>query len=78
MRYRVVFEYQSEDSSMSDVYNCKDEQSAMDKFAELCDMLEHSIDPTDPTGWEVVDELDNYSIINREEGIFGYVRMLEG
>jgi hypothetical protein len=78
MRYRVVFEYQSEDSSMSDVYNCKDEQSAMDKFAELCDMLEHSIDPTDPTGWEVVDELDNYSIINREEGIFGYVRLLEG
>ena len=74
----MVFEYQSEDSSMSDVYNCKDEQSAMDKFAELCDMLEHSIDPTDPTGWEVVDELDNYSIINREEGIFGYVRMLEG
>lgn len=78
MRYRVVFEYQSEDSSMSDVYNCKDEQSAMDKFAELCDMLEHSIDPTDPTGWEVVDELDNYSIINHEEGIFGYVRLLEG
>ena len=78
MRYRAVFEYQSEDSSMSDVYNCKDEQSAMDKFAELCDMLEHSIDPTDPTGWEVVDELDNYSIINREEGIFGYVRLLEG
>lgn len=74
----MVFEYQSEDSSMSDVYNCKDEQSAMDKFAELCDMLEHSIDPTDPTGWEVVDELDNYSIINREEGIFGYVRLLEG
>ena len=74
----MVFEYQSEDSSMSDVYNCKDEQSAMDKFAELCDMLEHSIDPTDPTGWEVVDELDNYSIINHEEGIFGYVRLLEG
>ena len=78
MRYRVVFEYQSEDSSKRDVYKCKDEQSAMDKFAELCDMLEHSIDPTDPTGWEVVDELDNYSIINREEGIFGYVRLLEG
>ena len=74
----MVFEYQSEHSSMSNVYNCKDEQSAMDKFAELCDMLEHSIDPTDPTGWEVVDELDNYSIINREEGIFGYVRLLEG
>ena len=78
MKYRVIFEYQTEDGAMSDVYNCKDEQSAMDKFAELCDMLEHSIDPTDPTGWEVVDELDNYSIINREEGIFGYVRLLEG
>ena len=78
MRWRVVFEFQSEDSSMSDVYNCKDEESAMDKFAELRDMLEHSIDPTDPTGWEVVDEPDNYSMINREEGIFGYVRLLEG
>ena len=78
MRYRVVFEFQSEDSSMSDVYNCKDEQAAFDKFAELCDMLEHTMDPTDPSGWEVVDEPDFYHIINREEEIYGYVRLLEG
>lgn len=77
MKYRVVFEFQSEDSAMSDVYNCKDEQTAFDKFAELRDMLEHSINPTDPTGWEVVDEADLYSVINREEGICGYVRLLK-
>jgi len=78
MRYRVVFEYQSEDSAMSDVYNCRDEQAAMDKFAELSDMLEHSIDATDPAGWEVIDEPDFYNIINRDEGVYGYVRLLEG
>lgn len=78
MRYRVFFEYQSEDSSMSDVYNFRDEESARNKFAELCDMLQQSMDPTDSTGWEVVDEQDDYSIINREEGIFGRVSLLDG
>ena len=78
MKYRVVFESQSEDSAMSDVYNYNDEQAAFDKFAELCDMLEHTIDPTDPTGWEMVDEPDFYSVINRQEGIYGYMRQLEG
>ena len=63
---------------MSDVYRCVDEQTAREKFAELRDMLEHSINPTDPTGWEVVDESDLYSVINREEAIMGYVRLLEG
>ena len=52
MKYRVVFEYQTEDGAMSDVYNCRDEQSAMDKFAELKDSLEHAIDPD---GCEVID-----------------------
>ena len=73
MRYRVVFEYQTEDGAMSDVYNCKDEQSAMDKFAELKDSLEHAIDPD---SCEVVDEPEHYSLINREAGIMGYVRLL--
>ncbi len=77
MRYRVVFEYQSEDSSMSDVYNCRDEQQAFDKFAELQDSLEQAIDPTDHSGWEVVDEPSYYSIINRDKGIYGYVRLLD-
>ena len=75
MRYRVVFEFQSEDSAMSDVYNCKDEQAAFDKFAELMDSLEHAIDPA---GCEVTDEPTFYCVINREEGIYGYVRLLEG
>ena len=74
----MVFEFQSEDSAMSDVYNYNDEQAAFDKFAELCDMLEHTIDPTDPTGWEMVDEPDFYSVINRQEGIYGYMRQVEG
>ena len=73
MKYRVVFEYQTEDGAMSDVYNCKDEQSVMDKFAELKDSLEHAIDPDD---CEVIDESDHYSLINREVGFFGYVRLL--
>ena len=77
MRYRVVFEYQSEDGAMSDVYNYRDQQQAFDKFAELQDYLEHAIDPTDRAGWEIVDEESHYSIINRNDGIYGYVRLLE-
>ena len=73
MRYRVVFEYQTEDGAMSDVYNCKDEKSAMDKFTELKDSLEHAIDPD---SCEVVDEPEHYSLINREAGFYGYVRLL--
>lgn len=74
MRYRVVFEYQSEDSAMSDVYNCRDEQQAQEKFAELRDSLMHAVDPA---GCDVTDEPTQYSIINRTEGIFGYVRVLD-
>ena len=74
MRYRVVFEYQTEDGAMSDVYNCRDEQAALDKFAELRDSLEHAIDSST---CEVVDEPTHYSLINREQGFFGYVRLLE-
>ena len=74
MRYRVVFEFQSEDSAMSDVYNCKEEQAARDKFEELRDSLMHAIDPA---GCEVIDEATHYSVINREAGIFGYVRIVD-
>ncbi len=59
---------------MSDVYNCKDEQAARDKFAELQDSLMHAIDPGK---CEVTDEPAFYCIINREVGIYGYVRLLE-
>ncbi len=73
MRYRVVFEYQTEDGVMSDVYNCKDEPAALDKFDELKDSLMHAIDAD---GCEVIDEPAHYSIINREVGFYGYVRLL--
>lgn len=73
MKYRVVFEYQSEDSAMSDVYNCRDEQQAREKFAELQDSLMHAI-PSD--NCEVIDEPMHYSIINREAGLYGYVRII--
>ena len=73
MRYRVVFEYQTEDGAMSDVYNCRDEQQAMEQFAELRDSLEHTIDPD---SCEVIDEPAHYSLINRQAGIYGYVRLL--
>lgn len=73
MSYRVVFEYQTEDGAMSDVYNCRDEQQAQEKFDELRDSLEHAIDTE---GCEVIDEPDHYSLINREVGFYGYVRLL--
>ena len=73
MKYRVVFEYQTEDGAMSDVYNCRDEQQAKEKFAELRDSLMHAVDPAD---CEVIDEPTHYSIINRSGGIYGYVRLL--
>ncbi len=74
MGYRVVFEFQSEDGAMSDVYNYSDEQQARDKFDELRDSLEHAIDPD---SCEVVDEPAHYSLINRQVGLYGYVRLLE-
>ena len=58
---------------MSDVYNCRDEQQAKEKFDELRDSLLRSIDAD---GCEVIDEPTHYSIINREVGFFGYVRLL--
>ena len=73
MKYRVVFEFQSEDAAMSDVYNCRDEQQALDKFAELRNELMCAIDPD---GCEVIDKPEHYSVINREVGIYGYVRLL--
>ena len=74
MKYRVVFEFQSEDGAMSDVYNYRDEQQAMDKFAELRNEFIHAVNPD---GCEVIDEPTYYSIINRETGIYGYVRLLD-
>jgi len=74
MKYRVVFEFQSEDSAMSDVYNCKDEQTALDKFEELRDSLVHAVDAA---GCEVIDELEHYSVIDRGTGVYGYVRLLK-
>ena len=69
----MVFEYQTEDGAMSDIYNCRDEQQAMEQFAELRDSLEHAIDPV---SCEVIDEPAHYSLINRQAGIYGYVRLL--
>ena len=73
MRYRVVFEFQSEDSAMSDVYNCRDGEHAREKFDELRDSLMRAVDPA---GCEVIDESGHYSVINREEGLYGYVRIV--
>ena len=73
MKYRVVFEFQSEDGAMSDVYNCRDEQQAQEKFDELRDSLEHAVDPATS---KVTDEPDVYSVVNHEVGIMGYVRIV--
>ena len=74
MKYRVVFEYQSEDGAMSDVYNFRDEEQARDKFAELRDEISGAVAPD---GCEVIDEPTHYSIINRQRELFAYVRLLE-
>ena len=73
MKYRVVFEFQSEDGAMSDVYNYSDEEAAKEKFAELRDSLEHAVDPATS---KITDEPDTYSVVNHEAGIMGYVRLL--
>ena len=69
----MVFEYQTEDGAMSDVYNCRDEQQARDKFSELRDSI---MNVADPATSEISDEPDFYSVINREAGLYGYVRLL--
>ena len=69
----MVFEYQTEDGAMSDVYNCRDEQQAKEKFAELRDDLMHAIDPST---CEMTDEPLFFSLINRQAGFLGYVRLL--
>ena len=73
MMYQVVFEWHSEDSAMSDVYHCRDEQQAQEKFAELRDSIMHAVDTAT---CEVTDEPTLYSAVNRDEGIMGYVRIL--
>ena len=74
MKYRVVFEFQSEDGAMSDVYNYRDEQQAQEKFAELRGEISGAVDPD---SCEVIDEPTHYSIIDRQRGLFAYVRLLE-
>ena len=73
MQYRVVFEFQSEDGAMGDVYNFRDEEKANEKFAELRDEISTAVNPD---GCEIIDEPTHYSVINRQRGIYGYVRLL--
>ena len=72
MQYRVVFEFQSEDGAMSDVYNFRDEEKANEKFAELRDEISTAVNPD---GCEIIDEPTHYSVINRDRGIYAYVHL---
>ncbi len=72
MGYRVVFEYETESSAMSDVYNCADQQAALQMFNDLRQQLMLAIDPTQ---CEVVDEPDLYGMTNRQVGCYGFVRI---
>ena len=74
MRYQVVFEYQTDSSSMSDVYNFSDELKALDQFNELRDDILHAIDVSN---CEVTDEPGLFSVVNREAQFFGYVRLIK-
>ena len=62
MKYRVVFEWQSEDGAMSDVYNYRNEEQAKEKFAELRDEISSAVSPD---GCEIIDAPTHYSLINR-------------
>ena len=72
MGYRVVFEYETESSAMSDVYNCADQQAALQMINDLRQQLMLAIDPTQ---CEVVDEPDLYGMTNRQVGCYGFVRI---
>ena len=58
---------------MSDVYNYSDEQQAMEKFAELRQEISTAVNPD---GCKIIDEPTHYSVINRQRGLFAYVRLL--
>ena len=70
----MVFEFQSEDGAMSDVYNYRDEQQAQEKFDELRGEISAAVDPD---GCKIIDEPTYYCIINHNDGIYGYVRLLD-
>ena len=72
MGYRVVFEYETESSAMSDVYNCADQQAALQMFNDL---PEHLMRARAPTQCEVGDEPDLYGMTNRQVGCYGFVRI---
>ena len=72
MGYRVVFEYETDTSAMSDVYNCADQQAALQMFNDLRQQLMLAIDPAQ---CEVVDEPDLFGMTNRQEGCYGFVRI---
>lgn len=72
MGYRVVFEYETESSAMSDVYHCSDRQVAQQMFDDLRQQLTMVIDPSE---CEVVDEPDLYGMTNRQVGCYGFVRI---
>ena len=70
----MVFEWQTEDGAISDVYNYRDERQAKEKFAELRDEIMGAVGHTQ---CEVIDDPAHYSVINRSKGIYGYIRLLD-
>ena len=70
-RYEVTFSYYSGNESASDTFHFSDQQAALDKFAELRDVIEHNF--ADCPGAEVVDEPDFFGIRDPRDGAFARV-----
>jgi hypothetical protein len=71
-QFRIVFEYETEDTAMSDVLLFADRRQAQEKFDELRSQL---ILANDPTSCQVTDEPDLYGVIDRENEAYGFVRL---
>ena len=70
-RFEVTFSYYTGSESASDTFHFSDEQAALDKVAELRDVIEHNF--AGCPGAEVVDEPGFFGIRDVSDGSFARV-----
>ncbi|MBR1551032.1 MAG: hypothetical protein IJ632_01780 [Muribaculaceae bacterium] len=71
-QFRIVFEYETEDTAMSDVLLFTDRRQAQEKFDELRGQLILAIDPTQ---CQVTDDPDLYGVVDHDNEAYGFVRL---
>ena len=72
-RKEVTFSYYSDGSSASDTFHFSDETAALEKFAELRDVIEHNF--AEVVNPEIIDEPGFFGIRDTETGSFARVTM---